>query len=56
MKKCKKPISSAAKIAWFLKKQDKEILTWWEKVKAGEQDPKKMTWADGVKGAGQLAQ
>jgi hypothetical protein len=31
-------------------------LTWWNKVKAGEQDPfEKMKWAEGVKGAGQLA-
>ena len=29
---------------------------WWEKVKEGKQDPfEKMQWADGVKGAGQLA-
>ena len=49
-------VSSAAKIAWFLEKTGQGDLTWWEKVKAGEQDPfEKMTWADGVKGAGQLA-
>lgn len=47
-------VSSAAKIAWYMEKMGMDI-TWWEKVKAGEQDPfEKMTWADGVKGAGQL--
>ncbi len=49
-------VNSAHKIAWFLEKTGQGDLTWWEKVKAGEQDPfEKMTWADGVKGAGQLA-
>ena len=49
-------VNSAHKIAWFLEKTGQGDLTWWEKVKAGEQDPfEKMKWADGVKGAGQLA-
>tara|TARA_B100001287_G_C22616576_1_gene497904 strand:- start:147 stop:1037 length:891 start_codon:yes stop_codon:yes gene_type:complete len=49
-------VSSAAKIAWYLEKIGQGDLTWWEKVKAGEQDPfEKMKWGDGVKGAGQLA-
>jgi hypothetical protein len=48
-------VSSAAKIAWYMEKMGMDV-TWWEKVKAGEQDPfEKMQWADGVKGAGQLA-
>ena len=49
-------VNSAHKIAWFLEKTGQGDLTWWEKVKAGEQDPfEKMVWKDGVKGAGQLA-
>jgi hypothetical protein len=48
-------INTAHKIAWFLEKTGEGDLTWWEKVKAGEQEPfEKMKWADGVKGAGQL--
>lgn len=47
-------VATAHKIAWFLEKTGHD-LTWWNKVKAGEQDPfEKMKWADGVKGAGQL--
>ena len=48
-------VNSAHKIAWFLEKTGQGDLTWWEKVKSGEQNPfEKMVWADGVKGAGQL--
>ena len=48
-------VSSAAKIAWYLDKIGKHS-DWWDKVTANEQDPfEKMKWADGVKGAGQLA-
>ena len=48
-------VSSAAKIAWFLDKMGNHS-EFWDKVVAGEQDPfEKMKWADGVKGAGQLA-
>lgn len=47
-------VATAHKIAWFLEKTGKDI-SWWEKVKAGEQNPfEKMVWAEGVKGAGQL--
>ena len=48
-------VNSAHKIAWFLDKigQPSEF---WERVKEGKQDPfEKMIWAEGVKGAGQLA-
>lgn len=48
-------VNTAHKIAWFLEATNNGDLTWWEKVKAGEQDPfEKMIWGDGVKGAGQL--
>ena len=48
-------VSSAAKIAWFMDKMGNHN-DWWDKVVAGEQDPfEKMKWAEGVKGAGQLA-
>jgi len=48
-------VNSAHKIAWFLDKIGKPS-EFWEKVKAGEQDPfEKMVWEEGVKGAGQLA-
>lgn len=48
-------VNTAHKIAWFLEATNNGDLTWWEKVKAGEQDPfEKMIWEDGVKGAGQL--
>ena len=48
-------VRTAYKIAWFLEATGKGDLTWWNKVKEGEQDPfEKMQWADGVKGAGQL--
>ena len=48
-------VSSAAKIAWYLDKIGKHS-DWWDKVVEGTQDPfEKMKWADGVKGAGQLA-
>ena len=48
-------VNTAHKIAWFLEATNNGDLTWWEKVKAGEQDPfEKMVWAEGVKGAGQL--
>jgi len=48
-------VNTAHKIAWFLEATNNGDLTWWEKVKAGEQDPfEKMIWKDGVKGAGQL--
>lgn len=48
-------VNSAHKIAWFLEKIGQKS-EWWEEVKAGKQDPfEKMQWADGVKGAGQLA-
>ena len=47
-------VATAHKIAWFLEKTGRDT-SWWEKVKAGEQDPfEKMKWAEGVKGAGQL--
>ena len=48
-------VNSAHKIAWFLDKigQPSEF---WGKVLDGKQDPfEKMQWAEGVKGAGQLA-
>jgi len=48
-------VATAHKIAWFLDKIGADT-TWWEKVKEGKQDPfEKMQWAEGVKGAGQLA-
>jgi len=48
-------VNSAHKIAWFLDKIGTPS-EFWEKVKAGEQDPfEKMVWEEGVKGAGQLA-
>ena len=48
-------VNSAHKLAWFMEKTNQGDLTWWNKVKAGEQDPfEKMVWAEGVKGAGQL--
>ena len=48
-------VATAHKIAWFLEKANIGDLTWWENVKKGEQNPfEKMTWAEGVKGAGQL--
>lgn len=48
-------INTAHKIAWFLEKTGEGDLTWWNKVKAGEQDPfEKMKWSKDVKGAGQL--
>jgi hypothetical protein len=48
-------VNTAHKIAWFLEATGKGDLTWWNKVKEGEQDPfEKMQWAEGVKGAGQL--
>jgi len=47
-------VATAHKIAWFLEKTGRDT-SWWEKVKAGEQNPfEKMVWAEGVKGAGQL--
>jgi len=47
-------VATAHKIAWFLEKTGRHT-SWWEKVKAGEQNPfEKMVWAEGVKGAGQL--
>ena len=49
-------VATAHKIAWFMEKANLGDLTWWNAVKAGEQDPfEKMKWADGVKGAGQLS-
>ena len=49
-------VATAHKIAWFMDRANLGDLTWWNKVKAGEQDPfEKMKWAEGVKGAGQLA-
>jgi len=48
-------VATAHKIAWFLEKTGIGDLTWWNNVKAGEQNPfEKMVWAEGVKGAGQL--
>jgi len=48
-------VATAHKIAWFLEKIGQKS-EWWEEVKAGKQDPfEKMKWAEGVKGAGQLA-
>ena len=48
-------VNSAHKIAWFLDKIGKPS-EFWERVKEGKQDPfEKMIWAEGVKGAGQLA-
>jgi len=48
-------VATAHKIAWFMEKANIGDLTWWENVKKGEQNPfEKMTWAEGVKGAGQL--
>ena len=48
-------VNSAHKIAWFLDKIGKPS-EFWERVKEGKQDPfEKMVWAEGVKGAGQLA-
>ena len=48
-------VATAHKIAWFMEKTNIGDLTWWENVKKGEQNPfEKMTWAEGVKGAGQL--
>ena len=48
-------VATAHKIAWFMEKASIGDLTWWENVKKGEQNPfEKMTWAEGVKGAGQL--
>ena len=48
-------VNTAHKIAWFLEKIGQKS-EWWDKVKAGDQDPfEKMVWAEGVKGAGQLA-
>ena len=49
-------VATAHKIAWFMDRANLGDLTWWNKVKSGEQDPfEKMKWAEGVKGAGQLA-
>ena len=49
-------VATAHKIAWFLERTGGTDLSWWNAVKAGEQDPfEKMQWAEGVKGAGQLA-
>ena len=49
-------VSTAHKIAWFLEKTGQGDLTWWNNVVAGTQNPfEKMTWAEGVKGAGQLS-
>ena len=49
-------VSTAHKIAWFLEKTGQGELTWWNNVVAGTQNPfEKMTWAEGVKGAGQLS-
>ena len=48
-------VNTAHKIAWFLEATGKGDLTWWNKVKEGDQDPfERMQWAEGVKGAGQL--
>ena len=48
-------VNSAHKIAWFLEKIGQKS-EWWENVKEGKQEPfEKMKWAEGVKGAGQLA-
>lgn len=48
-------VATAHKIAWFMEKANIGDLTWWENVKKGDQNPfEKMTWAEGVKGAGQL--
>jgi len=48
-------VATAHKIAWFMEKANVGDLTWWNKVKSGEQNPfEKMQWAEGVKGAGQL--
>lgn len=47
-------VRSAFKIAWFLDKIGQHS-DWWDRVQAGEQNPfEKMTWANEVKGAGQL--
>lgn len=48
-------VRSAFKIAWFLEKIG-QPSEWWARVQEGKQDPfEKMVWAEGVKGAGQLA-
>jgi len=48
-------VATAHKIAWFIERTGQGDLTWWNAVKAGEQNPfEKMVWAEGVKGAGQL--
>lgn len=50
----KRRVQSAHKIAWFLDRIGQRS-EWWERVKAGEQDPfEKMVWQPGVRGAGQL--
>ena len=48
-------VATAHKIAWFLDRTSNGDLTWWNAVKAGEQNPfEKMVWSKDVKGAGQL--
>tara|TARA_R110000782_G_scaffold35771_1_gene85502 strand:- start:1554 stop:2303 length:750 start_codon:yes stop_codon:yes gene_type:complete len=49
-------VATAHKIAWFMERANLGDLTWWNAVKAGEQNPfEKMVWSEDVKGAGQLA-
>lgn len=46
--------ASAAKLAWFMERTGRDT-TWWERVKAGQQNPfEKMVAPRDVRGAGQL--